>query len=140
MNTQDRSSGGQRLCFIVTSHDPLSYELRDSLVEPAIHDTGLLVIRSDSIEYGDRLSSAIWSAIERSAVMLAVVTTQSPHVYYELGIAHGIGVPTLVLVREGLELPVDTSGFEILIFGENGPDRAIVAAKLDEMLAAKAVA
>jgi hypothetical protein len=140
MNTQNQSSGGQRLCFIVTSHDPLAYDLRDSVVEPASHDAGLLVIRSDSIEHGDRLSSAIWSAIERSAVMLAVATAQSPHIYYELGIAHGIGVPTLVLVREGLELPIDTSGFEILTFGDNGPDRAAVTAKLKEMLAAKAVA
>lgn len=140
MTTHVPSTGGKRHCFIVTSHDPFAYEQRDNVLEPAIHDAGLLVLRSDDIEHGDRLASTIWIAIERCAAMVALVTAQSPHVYYELGIAGGIRVPTLVLVREALEMPINTSEMMVVPFGATGPDRDTVAAQLRELVAGKAVA
>ncbi|WP_420403750.1 hypothetical protein [Nisaea sp.] len=140
MITRDPSSDGQRLCFSVTSHDPLAYDLRDSVLEPAIHAAGLLVLRSDDIEHGDRLASTIWAAIERCAAMVALVTAQSPHVYYELGIAGGLRVPTLVLVRETLEMPINTEELTVLPFAAAGPDLNTVAARLREMTSGKAVA
>ncbi|MEQ8333585.1 hypothetical protein [Nisaea sp.] len=134
MDNNGETDGPPGLCFVVTSHDPLAHDLRDRIAEPAIHKAGLLVLRSDDVELGDRHAPTIWTSIEKSAAILAVVTAQSPHVFYELGIAHGLGKKTLVVVTENIELPVDTSEMNVFYVDGDALENRELPAKLAEIL------
>jgi|GEM_PF-920611 len=75
-----------------------------SLVRQALgnlRDSG--VIQLDTIEdfrTVDSLDRAVWGLINLVDVVVACVTKDDPNIYYEIGLAHGLGKP-VILVEEG---------------------------------------
>lgn len=122
--------GSPHLCFVVTSHDPAAFKIRDDILDPALHDAGYAAVFSDNIEHGDRLAPTIWAAIEQADLFVAILTGDSPHVFYELGIAQGLKKKTLVLATSDVEIPFDTSHLELLRFMGHGPRAKTVAEKI----------
>jgi restriction endonuclease Mrr len=61
-----------------------------------------------SLEPGDNLIASISTAIRRSDLMVALLTGRNLNVYYELGLATGAHVPTLVASRE-----LENIGFDL---------------------------
>jgi hypothetical protein len=65
--------------------------------------------------------------ISESKIVIADLTEPNPNVYYEVGYAHALKIPTILLVQTDTKLPFDISGYRY-IFYENsiGGRRKIV--------------
>jgi hypothetical protein len=69
-------------------------------LKPGIEDAGYYAHRVDSKEYPGRVDDEIVAQIRRSRFLVADLTGHRPAVYYEVGFAHGLGLPVFFTCRD----------------------------------------
>ncbi len=74
---------------------------------PAISEAGLVPGRADEVFRAGSVLQDIVDLLSRSAVVLADITESNRNVHYELGLAHALGKPTILVSPRGLELFFD---------------------------------
>lgn len=92
--------------------------------EPALKAAGFAPSRADSNEH-DRpgvLMNQIKSAITKSDLVLCDISGLNPNVFYEIGFAHALGKPTIVVCDESTKLPFDISHYRAIMFSKESPD------------------
>ena len=57
----------------------------------------------------------IWQGIKQSAVLLADLTDRNPNVFYELGLAHGIARPAVLVTDRIEDVPFDLRSLRLLV-------------------------
>lgn len=76
--------------------------------------------RADN-RHGPIIMEDIWCGIMEARIIICDTTGWNPNVFYELGIAHTIGKPVILLSQPTQHLPFDTRGFRHLFYTDN-PD------------------
>ena len=68
--------------------------------------------------------SAITAILQKSDIVVADVSDKNPNVLYELGYAHALGKPTVLLVNtESADgIPADLAGFHIIAYDSSSLD------------------
>jgi len=63
--------------------------------------------------------------IAQADVVIAEITPSNPNVFYELGYAHALGKPTILLAQRGVDLPFDIRSFRVVFCDDTigGKDR-----------------
>ncbi|MGG7671810.1 family 16 glycoside hydrolase [Pseudomonas sp. WC2] len=121
----------QPLCFVVMQFTPDFNILYNDVIKPLCEEFGYRVIRGDDFYTSGQILEDITSSINSSALIIADVTPDNPNVFYEVGYAHGIGKPTILLSdRTRTRLPFDISGFRTLFYDNTIGGKAIVESKL----------
>ena len=64
---------------------------------------------------GSSILNGIWELINSSDVLVAYVTGNSGSLYYEIGLAHGVGKPVIFVVKNEEMLPWDFSGQRFIL-------------------------
>ncbi|MGB9879436.1 MAG: hypothetical protein ACPLRM_01620, partial [Anaerolineae bacterium] len=78
---------------------------------------GLAAIRADDVHgAGHDLLAKIHLLIERAELVIAEISTPSANVFYEVGYAVGVQKPLLLLVEEGVDVPTDLKGREVISY------------------------
>ena len=86
------------------------------MIAPLGQELGFDVRRADEI-YGPGLIIAdIERQISASAIVIADITPENPNVYWEVGYAHAVRKPTILIAERGTELPFDVSPFRTLFY------------------------
>ena len=49
----------------------------------------------------------VWTAICRSRIIIADCTGRNPNVFYEIGIAHTVGKPVILIAQNSKDVPFD---------------------------------
>jgi nucleoside 2-deoxyribosyltransferase len=111
--------------FVIAPFDPEGHRVQD-IVRRAIQETGLRVVQySDTIRPGAELTSTILDAIRDADLIIADVSRQNPNVLYEVGFAHALRKPTILLVniKSGSGLPTDLTGLQYITYDPANLDR-----------------
>jgi nucleoside 2-deoxyribosyltransferase len=58
----------------------------------------------------------IAQGIVEAKIIVAEITPVNQNVFYELGYAHALGKPTILLAERGKQLPFDVSGYRVLFY------------------------
>lgn len=107
--------------FVVMQFTAPYNELWKSVVEPVCKSKNIEAKRADD-DYGPGMIIAdVVQAIRESSVVIAEITPTNANVYYEVGYAHALGKPTILIAERGTKLPFDISGFRVLMY-ENSID------------------
>jgi hypothetical protein len=106
----------------------------------AIDDAGMVAKRGDSLFRSSPIMGDIWKFVQESTVLLADLTGRNANVFYELGLAHAIGKPVVLVAETMDDVPFDLRGLRVLTFDRNDPDwgatlRERIANALNETLA-----
>jgi hypothetical protein len=72
-----------------------------------LRDDGHTVFRPEETAAPADLLSEISAGLRSADVVVAIVTASNPNVFYELGVAAGANVPTLIAARPGESLPAN---------------------------------
>ena len=67
----------------------------------------LLIARADNFFSPKIIIDDIWELISTSKVIVADCTGRNPNVFYEMGIAHAIGKPLIMLTQNSKDIPFD---------------------------------
>src|SRR5262249_15055962 len=88
------------------SSDPKLVDAYDSFQE-VCREYDYDCTRVDDRDMVDRIVPQIFEGIRRSAFVIVDLTEQRPNVYYEFGLAQGLGKPHIVTAYKGTALPFD---------------------------------
>jgi hypothetical protein len=83
------------------------------LIAPALSEVGYDVKRADSVIDQRSVLSDIVLGIDHADLVVADLTGLNPNVFYELGIAHGLGIPTVLITQVLDELPFDLRTYRV---------------------------
>jgi hypothetical protein len=78
--------------------------------------SGLTVARADDFFAAESVISDIWSAIVNCQIVIADCTGRNPNVFYEIGIAHTIGRPTILITQNIEDVPFDLRHIRCIVY------------------------
>lgn len=85
-------------------------------IKPTISDLNLHIIRGDDFFSENAIVNEIWAAIYHCRLVIAECTDRNPNVYYELGLAHAVGKPSILLVQNIDDIPFDLRHLRIIVY------------------------
>lgn len=65
------------------------------------------IARADDFFGAHQVMEDVWSALYSSKVIVADCTGKNPNVFYEMGIAHSIGKPVILITQNSDDVPFD---------------------------------
>lgn len=68
---------------------------------------GQSIKRADDFFTTQEVMADVWSALIDTKLVIADCTGRNPNVFYELGLAHAIGKPAIVITQNGEDIPFD---------------------------------
>lgn len=103
--------------FIVMQFTEEFDALYSDVIRPTCEKYGYEAIRGDDIYNNGLIIKDITTSLQEASVIIADITPDNPNVYYEVGYAHAINKPTILLCERAREkLPFDVSGFRTLFY------------------------
>jgi hypothetical protein len=127
----------QPICFVVMQFTDEYNSLYSEVIQPTCESFGYRVVRADDFYNSGLIIDDITRSIQESTIVIADVTPNNPNVYYEVGFAHGIGKPTILLSdRKREKLPFDISGFRTLFYDNTIGGKSAVEERLKKHLEA----
>ena len=112
----------QETCFVMMPFTQLPKTYYELIYKPAIEAAGLAARRADDIYAPSPIISDIWREVRRARVMLADLTFRNPNVLYELGLAHAIGKPVVMLTQVIQDVPFDLQQYRLIPYTPLEPD------------------
>jgi hypothetical protein len=79
------------------------------IVEPALKELGLEVVRADKIAEPGMITSHILEHIKKSRLVVADLVLLNPNVFYEMALRHAVKLPIVQIIRKADRLPFDVN-------------------------------
>lgn len=102
--------------FVLMPFEPEFNSIYEDLIKPALEDAGYDVVRADSFLDQQNILRDIVRGIATADLIIADLTTLNPNVLYELGLSHGLGIPTILLAQSIEDVPFDLRSYRILTY------------------------
>jgi len=103
--------------FVLMDFAPEFDAIFEMLIVAAMKEAGFEAFRADNIKSQSNIIRDIIHSIAHSNLIIADLTGSNPNVYYELGIAHGLRRPVVLLTQEISELPFDLKSYRVIVYG-----------------------
>lgn len=109
-------------CFVMQPFaDPLGGYF-ETLYKPAIEKTGLKAVRADAEIFGTgKIIDQVWRGISQASVLVAELTSRNPNVFYELGLAHALGKPVVLVSSNEDDVPFDLHHIRVIYYDHADP-------------------
>jgi len=102
--------------FVVMQFTSPYNELYEEVIKKVCSSFDLKVFRADE-SYGPGLILAdIIRQIDESKMIIADISQSNPNVFYEVGYAHALNKPTILIAEKSTILPFDISPFRTLLY------------------------
>jgi hypothetical protein len=109
-------------CFVVM---PFALPLGNHYLlvyEPAIKKAGLRPVRADDdIFTTGKIMDQVWQGINAAKVLVAELTSRNANVLYELGLAHALKKPVVLISSNEDDVPFDVRHIRVIYYDVNDP-------------------
>ncbi len=95
--------------------EPYNEVYRDA-IRPIVDEIGYDPFRVDEAAGPGIILNDIWNRITEASVVLAEISEPNPNVYYEIGVAHALKKPTVLLAQRGTKLPFDVGPHRCIFY------------------------
>lgn len=102
--------------FVIMPFDPEFTPIYEDLIKPALEDAGYEVTRADSFLDQQNILKDIVHGLARADLIVADLTTVNANVFYELGLCHGLKIPTVLMAQSMDEVPFDLRSYRIQLY------------------------
>ncbi|MDT7807994.1 MAG: two-component system, NtrC family, nitrogen regulation response regulator NtrX [Acidobacteriota bacterium] len=106
-------------CFLLMpfSSDYDLLTIYENHVKPIVQNRcGLRCERADDINDINGVMQSVWESINRARVVIAEMTGRNPNVFYELGIAHTLGKPVIMITQSMDYVPFDLKHLRCIVY------------------------
>ena len=79
----------------------------DDHIKPVAEELGRTIRRGDDFFGKTSIMTEIWSAINNARLVIAECAGRNPNVFYELGIAHSLDKPVVMITQNIEDIPFD---------------------------------
>lgn len=109
-------------CFVMMPFASPLGDYYSKIYEPAIKKAGLTPIRADNDIFGTgKIIDQIWSGITSAKVLIAELTSRNPNVFYELGLAHALQKPVVLVSSNEGDVPFDLKHIRVIYCDMHDP-------------------
>lgn len=109
-------------CFVVQPFAAPFGPYYESVFKPAIQQAGLTAVRADAEIFGTgKVIDQIWRGINQADVLVAELTTKNPNVFYELGLAHALHKPVILISSNQDDVPFDLRHIRVILYDQADP-------------------
>lgn len=109
-------------CFVVMPFAPPLGDYYSKVYEPAINKAGLTPVRADNEIFGaGRIMDQIWRGINDAKLLVAELTTRNANVFYELGLAHALEKPVVLVSSNEEDVPFDLQHIRVIYYDVMDP-------------------
>jgi hypothetical protein len=109
-------------CFVMQPFGgPLGsyYEL---IFKPAIEQAGMTAVRADDDIFATgKIMDQVWRGIRQAKVLVAELTSKNPNVFYELGLAHALEKPVVLVSSNQEDVPFDLRHIRAIFYDQADP-------------------
>lgn len=128
------------MCFIIMPFGGWFDYYYETIYYPAIEAAGLKPRRADDLYRPSAIVHDIWALTQQAKVILADLSAKNPNVFYELGLAHAIAKPVILVTESMEDVPFDLRALRVLVYDKNQPDwgeklKNSIKASINEVLA-----
>jgi hypothetical protein len=102
--------------FVVMQFSSPYNELYDDVIKKICEDFDLTVVRADETFSPGLIIADIVKQIIDCRLIIAEISPSNPNVFYEVGYAHAMNKPTILIAEMGTKLPFDVSPFRTLFY------------------------
>jgi hypothetical protein len=121
LTSTNGSENWDEVCFYISPIGAEGSEKRNhsdlflgSIVEPALEEFRLKVIRADQIGKPGMISRQIIEYILKAKLVLVDLSYHNPNVFYELSLRHACRLPTVQIIRKIDDIPFDLDQFRTI--------------------------
>lgn len=68
-----------------------------------------------------KIINQIWSGIKAAKVLVAELTDRNPNVFYELGLAHALDKPVVLIASNEKDVPFDLQHIRVIYYDYKDP-------------------
>ena len=123
----DKISSGIKIdssdtCFVMMPFASPIGDYYTTVYKPAIEKAKLKPVRADNEIFGaGKIMDQVWAGINTAKVLVAELTTKNPNVFYELGIAHSLKKPVVLVSSNEDDVPFDLKHIRVIYYDKNDP-------------------
>lgn len=121
----------QKSCFFVSPIGPRGSDIRARadrilrhIVRPTCDESGYAVFRADELDGPGMITRRVIRQLLDADLVIADLSGHNANVFYELGVRHATGLPTIQLCQDGEHLPFDVSDYTTVFFDYKDLDSA----------------
>lgn len=93
--------------FVLMPFDPQLRPVYEDHITQCAHELNLSIARGDDLFTAHSVTQDIWNAISGARAVIADCTGRNPNVFYEIGLAHAIGKPVILITQKTDDVPFD---------------------------------
>lgn len=122
MKKKKITTGKKETCFVIMPFQGWFNDYYDKIYCPAIENAGFEPHRADDLYAPNNVVSDIWKYTQKAQIILADLTGKNPNVFYELGLAHAIAKPVILITESEEDIPFDLRAIRIIKYDKNQHD------------------
>lgn len=109
-------------CFVVQPFAAPLGDYYEKIYKPAIEKAGIKAVRADADIFGTgKIMDQVWRGIQNAKVLVAELTTRNPNVFYELGLAHALPKPVVLVSSNEADVPFDLHHIRVIYYDVSDP-------------------
>ena len=110
------------ICFVIMPFGGWFDSYFENIYFPAIKNCGLIPRRADDLFRASSIVQDIWELTKKAKIILADLTSQNANVFYELGLAHALAKPAILITETIDDIPFDLRSLRIIDYNKNIPN------------------
>ena len=111
-----------KCCFVIMPFGGWLNTYYDEIYIPAIKAADMKPTRADDLYRPGNIVNDIWNYTKSADIILADLTSKNPNVFYELGLAHAITKPAVLITASIEDIPFDLRSLRVLVYDVNRPN------------------
>jgi len=116
------SLSAEDTCFVMMPFAEPHGTYYAKIYDPAIRKAGLRPVRADDEIFGTgKIIDQIWAGMNKAKLLVAELTTRNPNVFYELGLAHALKKPVVLVSANEPDVPFDLKHIRVIYYDVTDP-------------------
>jgi hypothetical protein len=109
-------------CFVMQPFGGHLGTYYEAIFKPAIDKAGLTPMRADDDIFATgKIMDQVWRGIRQATVLVAELTSKNPNVFYELGLAHALRKPVVLVSSNEDDVPFDLRHIRVILYDQTDP-------------------
>jgi hypothetical protein len=122
--------------FMMMPFKPKYKPVYEIHVTKVVKARGLTINRGDDFFANHAVINDIWAAVARCRLVIADCTEKNPNVFYEIGMAHTLGKPCILIAQALKYIPFDVRHLRTIIYTQTDDGLKAFEPALDEAIVA----
>lgn len=109
-------------CFVMQPFASPLGDYYEKIYKPAIEKVNLTPVRADAEIFGTgKIIDQVFQGIVAAKVLVAELTSRNPNVFYELGVAHALKKPVVLVSATEADVPFDLQHIRVIYYDVSDP-------------------